>query len=83
MNRGKRSVGVDLTKAEGRELIHELAKTSDVFLTNCLPAQRQKPKVDLEHIRAVTRTSSTPAAAHAATGARSAKSAWRSLGAIR
>ena len=52
-NRGKRSVGVDLTKAEGRELIYELAKTSDVFLTNYLPAQRQKLKVDLEHIRAV------------------------------
>jgi crotonobetainyl-CoA:carnitine CoA-transferase CaiB-like acyl-CoA transferase len=30
-----------------------LAKTSDVFLTNYLPAQRQKNKFDVEHIRAV------------------------------
>ncbi|CAN7301697.1 CoA transferase [Phenylobacterium sp. LjRoot219] len=51
-NRGKRSVCVDLTTPEGRELIYEIAKTCDVFLTNYLPAQRQKLKVDLEHIRA-------------------------------
>jgi crotonobetainyl-CoA:carnitine CoA-transferase CaiB-like acyl-CoA transferase len=51
-NRGKRSVSVDLTKPEGRELIYQLARTSDVFLTNYLPAQRKKLQVDLEHIRA-------------------------------
>jgi crotonobetainyl-CoA:carnitine CoA-transferase CaiB-like acyl-CoA transferase len=52
-NRGKRSVGIDLTKPEGQELIYEIAKTADVFLTNYLPAQRQKLKMDVEHIRAV------------------------------
>ncbi len=52
-NRGKRSVGVDFSKPEGIEVIYELAKTADVFLTNCLPAQRQKMKFDIEHIRAV------------------------------
>src|SRR4030095_14720068 len=51
-NRGKRSVGVDLGTPEGQELIYEIARTSDVFLTNYLPAQRRKFKVDLEHIRA-------------------------------
>ena len=51
-NRGKRSVSVDLTKPEGQALIYEIARTSDVFLTNYLPAQRQKLKIDLEHIRA-------------------------------
>jgi crotonobetainyl-CoA:carnitine CoA-transferase CaiB-like acyl-CoA transferase len=51
-NRGKRSVGVDLTTPEGREVVYEIAQTADVFLTNYLPAQRQKLKVDLEHIRA-------------------------------
>jgi crotonobetainyl-CoA:carnitine CoA-transferase CaiB-like acyl-CoA transferase len=51
-NRGKRSVSVDLTKPEGQALIYQLARTSDVFLTNYLPAQRQKLKVDVEHIRA-------------------------------
>jgi crotonobetainyl-CoA:carnitine CoA-transferase CaiB-like acyl-CoA transferase len=52
-NRGKRSVGVDVSKAEGQALIYEIARTADVFLTNYLPAQRQKLKVDVEHIRAV------------------------------
>jgi crotonobetainyl-CoA:carnitine CoA-transferase CaiB-like acyl-CoA transferase len=51
-NRGKRSVGVDISRPEGVQLLYEIAKTSDVFLTNYLPAQRQKLKCDLEHIRA-------------------------------
>ena len=52
-NRGKRSVGVDISTPEGMEVIYELAKTADVFLTNYLPAQRQRMKFDVEHIRAV------------------------------
>jgi crotonobetainyl-CoA:carnitine CoA-transferase CaiB-like acyl-CoA transferase len=51
-NRGKRSVGVDVSTAEGQQLIYEIAKTADVFLTNYLPAARQKLKIDVEHIRA-------------------------------
>lgn len=51
-NRGKRSVGVDISTPEGRNLIYELAKTSDVFLTNYLPAVRQKLGIDLDAIRA-------------------------------
>lgn len=50
-NRGKRSVGIDVSTREGVELIYEIAKTADVFLTNYLPAQRQKLKIDIEHIR--------------------------------
>jgi crotonobetainyl-CoA:carnitine CoA-transferase CaiB-like acyl-CoA transferase len=50
-NRGKRSVGVDITTPEGIELIYEIARTADVFLTNYLPAQRQKFGFDIEHIR--------------------------------
>jgi crotonobetainyl-CoA:carnitine CoA-transferase CaiB-like acyl-CoA transferase len=52
-NRGKRSVGLDISKPEGQQLLYEIAKTSDVFLTNYLPAIRQKLKFDVEHIRAV------------------------------
>lgn len=52
-NRGKRSIGVDLSKPDGQALIHKIAKTCDVFLTNYLPAQRAKFKIDVEHIRAV------------------------------
>ncbi|GBE67496.1 CoA transferase [Mycobacterium sp. MFM001] len=52
-NRGKRSVGIDLSTPGGQEVLHELARTSDVFLTNYLPAARQKNRFDVEHIRAV------------------------------
>jgi len=52
-NRGKRSVGIDVSTPEGQELLYELAKTADVFLTNYLPQVRQKNKFDVEHIRAV------------------------------
>jgi crotonobetainyl-CoA:carnitine CoA-transferase CaiB-like acyl-CoA transferase len=51
-NRGKRSVGIDLGTPEGQELLYELAKQCDVFLTNFLPQVRQKNKFDVEHIRA-------------------------------
>lgn len=51
-NRGKRSVGIDVSTPEGQALIYEIAKTADVFLTNYLPSQRQKLKIDVEHIRA-------------------------------
>jgi crotonobetainyl-CoA:carnitine CoA-transferase CaiB-like acyl-CoA transferase len=51
-NRGKRSVGIDLRQPQGQQLLYEIAKTADVFLTNYLPAQRQKLKVDIEHLRA-------------------------------
>lgn len=51
-NRGKRSVGIDISTPGGQEVIYELAKSSDVFLTNYMPAQRQKNKFDVEHIRA-------------------------------
>ena len=51
-NRGKRSVGIDISTPGGQEVLYELAKTSDVFLTNYLPALRQKNKFDVEHIRA-------------------------------
>lgn len=52
-NRGKRSVGIDLGTDEGREVLYEIARTADVFLTNYLPVQRQRNKFDVEHIRAV------------------------------
>lgn len=50
-NRGKRSVGIDISTPEGQELLYEIAKTCDIFLTNYLPQARQKLKIDLEHIR--------------------------------
>jgi crotonobetainyl-CoA:carnitine CoA-transferase CaiB-like acyl-CoA transferase len=52
-NRGKRSVGIDVSTPQGQEVLYEIAKTADVFLTNYLPVVRQKNKFDIEHIRAV------------------------------
>lgn len=52
-NRGKRSVGIDLSTPEGQEVLHDLAKTADVFLTNYLPKHRQKNRFDVEHIQAI------------------------------
>jgi crotonobetainyl-CoA:carnitine CoA-transferase CaiB-like acyl-CoA transferase len=51
-NRGKKSLGLDLTRDEGREILYKLAESADVFLTNKLPAVAAKLKVDVEDIRA-------------------------------
>ncbi len=51
-NRGKRSLGLDLTSDEGRAILYQLATTSDVFLTNKLPTVRTKLKLDVDDIRA-------------------------------
>jgi len=50
-NRGKRSVGIDLGTPEGQQLVYELAATCDVFLTNYLPSQRRKFKIEVEDLR--------------------------------
>jgi crotonobetainyl-CoA:carnitine CoA-transferase CaiB-like acyl-CoA transferase len=50
-NRGKRSIGLDLVSAQGQELLYEMAKSADVFLTNMLPSDRQKLRIDVEHLR--------------------------------
>lgn len=52
-NRGKQSLGLDLTTERGREILYALAARSDVFLTNKLPAVAAKLKVDVDDIRAV------------------------------
>lgn len=52
-NRGKRSIGVDMSVPEGRAVIHELARGSDVFLTSFLPQARTKFGIDVDDIRAV------------------------------
>ena len=52
-NRGKRSIGIDISTDEGREVLYKIAETADVFLTSFLPSARQKLQIDVEHIRAV------------------------------
>ena len=51
-NRGKQSLGLDLTTEAGLDVLYRLAATCDVFLTNKLPHVRTKLKIDVEHIRA-------------------------------
>jgi crotonobetainyl-CoA:carnitine CoA-transferase CaiB-like acyl-CoA transferase len=51
-NRGKRSIGLDLASAEGRDVLYRLAAVSDVFLTNKLPRVRQSLSIDVDDIRA-------------------------------
>ncbi len=51
-NRGKQSLGLDLTSPDGLEILYTLASTSDVFLTNKLPSVRQKLKIGVDDIRA-------------------------------
>ncbi|CAN7420376.1 CaiB/BaiF CoA-transferase family protein [Phenylobacterium sp. LjRoot219] len=52
-NRGKRSVGLDISTPEGREILYDLARSADVFLTNYLPSVREKLGIDLAQIRAI------------------------------
>lgn len=52
-NRGKRSLGLDMARPEGKEVLHDLVRRSDVFLTSFLPQSRRKLGIDVEHIRAV------------------------------
>ena len=51
-NRGKRSIALDLSSAEGLDILYKLAKTADVFLTNKLPRVRKKLKIEPEDLRA-------------------------------
>jgi crotonobetainyl-CoA:carnitine CoA-transferase CaiB-like acyl-CoA transferase len=48
LNRNKRSLAVDLKSAEGKALLLEMVKTSDVFLQNYRPGVAQRLGVDYE-----------------------------------
>ena len=52
-NRNKRSIGLDMSVPEGKEVLYELARRSDVFLTSFLPGHRKKFGIDVDDIRAV------------------------------
>lgn len=52
-NRGKRSIGLDMGTAEGKEVLDALIRTADVFLTSFLPQARTKFGIDVDDVRAV------------------------------
>jgi crotonobetainyl-CoA:carnitine CoA-transferase CaiB-like acyl-CoA transferase len=51
-NHNKRSIGIDLSRDSGRQVLYDLCTRSDVFLTNWLAPARRKQQIDVEHIRA-------------------------------
>src|SRR4051812_48816442 len=51
-NRGKQSLGLDLTSDDGLDILYKLAAKCDVFLTNKLPSVRTKLKIDVDQVRA-------------------------------
>lgn len=52
-NRGKRSIGLDMGTAEGKEVLDALIRKADVFLTSFLPQARTKFGIDVDDVRAV------------------------------
>jgi crotonobetainyl-CoA:carnitine CoA-transferase CaiB-like acyl-CoA transferase len=51
-NRGKKSVGIDIRTAEGREVLLSLAEQADVFITNFLEPARKKLGIDADDVMA-------------------------------
>jgi crotonobetainyl-CoA:carnitine CoA-transferase CaiB-like acyl-CoA transferase len=51
-NRSKRSVGLNIGTAEGRELLLALVAKADVFLTNLLPGRLRRLRLTVEDLRA-------------------------------
>ena len=53
LNRNKRSLAVNLKSPEGRDIVLELARRSEVFLQNYRPGVAERLGMDYESIRAV------------------------------
>jgi crotonobetainyl-CoA:carnitine CoA-transferase CaiB-like acyl-CoA transferase len=52
-NRGKRDLALDLSKPESREIIDELVRRSDVFITNILPGKQVQRGLDWARLIAI------------------------------
>lgn len=53
VNRGKRSVTIDITKPEGQEILHRLAATADVAIENFKTGTLERYRLDAASLRAV------------------------------
>src|SRR5271166_2461914 len=49
-NQGKRGLAINLKSAEGREIVHELARRADVIVENMRPGATRKAGIDYETI---------------------------------
>lgn len=52
-NRSKRGIGLALEKPEALEVLYDIVRNSDVFVTNFLPEARKRLKIDVDDIRAI------------------------------
>ena len=52
INRGKRSIAIDLSKPKGREVLLKLTETADVLIENFRPGTMQKLGLDYEVVKA-------------------------------
>ena len=52
INRGKRSIAIDLANPKGREVLLRLAETADVLIENFRPGSMQRLGLDYEAVRA-------------------------------
>jgi crotonobetainyl-CoA:carnitine CoA-transferase CaiB-like acyl-CoA transferase len=50
VNRGKRSVGLDIATDEGHEILMTLIEQADVFVTNFLPAARRRLRIEPDDV---------------------------------
>jgi crotonobetainyl-CoA:carnitine CoA-transferase CaiB-like acyl-CoA transferase len=53
VNAGKESVAVDMSRAEGQAVVHDLARIADVVVENFMPGVVAKLRCDYEALRAV------------------------------
>ncbi|MGW1029121.1 CaiB/BaiF CoA transferase family protein [Streptomyces sp. NPDC002577] len=53
LNRGKRCMGLDVSTDGGREVLYDLVREADVFITNLLPSARTRFGLDLDDLDAV------------------------------
>jgi crotonobetainyl-CoA:carnitine CoA-transferase CaiB-like acyl-CoA transferase len=52
-NRGKRSIGLALEQPAALEVLYDIVRRSDVFVTNFLPDARARLRIDVDDIQAV------------------------------
>ena len=53
INRNKKSMTLDFKDPEGQKIIQDLVRESDIFITNFVPSQIQKLKLDYDRLAGV------------------------------
>ena len=51
VNRNKKSITLNLKKSEGRDILYELVKKSDVFIENFIPSKLEELKIDYDNLK--------------------------------